>query len=230
MDAALADVVVDDRAVVVDETLVIADLHIGKATVANVELPVGERDMVERFDALCERYRPRTVVVAGDVLHSFDTIPRLAEETLTGLLDTAEAVGADVVVTPGNHDTMLDAVWSGTTTPEHRIGETLVCHGHVEPEGDATRYLIGHDHPAIRIEGQTHPCLLAGDGIYRNANLLVLPSFNGLVTGVTVNTLSTSDFLSPLIRNVDRLSPVVFDERSSEPLCFPPLGQLRTHL
>jgi len=230
MDA-LTGVQFRDRAALVEDVLVVADLHVGKAAASPVELPVETGcDMVERFEALCAHWQPHEVVVAGDLLHSFESVPRRVEQTLAGLRRVASDAGVDIVVTPGNHDTMLDVVWGGPTTPEYCVGDTVVTHGHVEPERDAARYVVGHDHPTITIEGQNRPCALAGDGVYDGQNLLVLPSFNRLVTGVEVNGMSTADFMSPLVRNADALAPLVRDESGGETLTFPPLGEFRHKL
>ncbi len=227
MDA-LVGVTVADRAIIIDDTLVISDLHIGKAASSGVQLPVGGGDnMVKRLETLCHVHSPETVVIAGDLLHSFDTIPRLAEETLTRIERTAGEVGANLVVTPGNHDTLLETLWSGDLSPEFPVGETVITHGHVEPETTAERYVIGHDHPTIAVEGTRYPCILAGDGMYNDADLLVLPSFNDLVRGVEVTELSTEEFLSPMLTSVRELRPIVYDTGSGESLQFPTLGELR---
>lgn len=231
----LSDVIVRERAVYVAGTLVVADLHVGHGSASNVELPVGDgTDMVERLESLCEEFEPETVVVAGDLLHSFETVPRRVDTTLAGVRSAARDVGAAVTVTPGNHDTMLDTVWNGSTTPEFVIEgaepETVVCHGHVEPEFNAGRYVIGHDHPTISIEGQRIPCLLAGDGVYEGADLLVLPSFNRLVRGVEVNDMRAADYMSPLVRDADALAPVLRDTTARETLTFPLLGEFRHRL
>jgi len=230
---ALADVTFRDRALLFDDVLVLADLHVGRGVASNVELPVGDgSDMVERFEALLDLWDPTEVVVAGDLLHSFDTVPRLVDETVDGLRAAARDAGVRIVVTPGNHDTMLDTLWSGPTTPEYHVEgtETVVCHGHVDPESDAGRYVVGHDHPTITIEGQRRPCLLAGEGVYRGADLLLLPAFNRLVPGVSINAMRASDFISPLVRDADALAPVVWDENADETLAFPPLGEFRHRL
>lgn len=236
MDA-LSGVTVRERAVSLGDVLVIADLHVGRGSASNVELPVGDgADMVERLAALCVEFDPETVVVAGDILHSFETVPRQVDSTLAGLREATQEVGADIIVTPGNHDTMLDAVWDGDTTPEFVVGSegdrprTVVCHGHVQPETDADRYVVGHDHPTISIEGQRLPCFLAGDDVYEGADLLVLPSFNRLVPGVEINDMRASDFMSPLIRDTGSLAPVVRDTNARETLTFPPLGEFRHRL
>jgi len=228
---ATADVTLRDRAALIEDVLVLADLHVGRGAASNVELPVGEgEEMVERFGALCERFEPEEVVVAGDLLHSFQSVPGPVEETLAGLRGVARDVGAEIVVTPGNHDTLLDAVWSGPTTEEYRLGETIVCHGHVEPAGGAERYVIGHDHPTITIEGQRRHCFLAGDDVYEGADLLMLPTFNRLVRGVEINGMSSADFMSPLVTDADALAPIVRDEAADETLEFPPLGEFRHRL
>jgi putative SbcD/Mre11-related phosphoesterase len=230
MDA-LSDLQVRDRAAMIGDVLVVADLHVGRRAASNVEFPVGEgADMVERFEALCAHFEPAEIVVAGDLLDSFDTVPRLVEETLGGLRAAARSAGARMIVTPGNHDTMLDAVWAGPTTHEYRLDETVICHGHVEPETDARRYVVGHDHPTITIQGQNRPCYLAGNDVFDGADLVMLPSFNRLISGVTVNGMSAADFMSPLVRDADALAPIVRDEDGGETLQFPPLGTFRHRL
>jgi len=232
MDA-LADITLRDRAALVEDILVLSDLHLGRGASSAVEFPVGDgTDVLERFERLCERFQPAGVVVAGDLLHSFETIPRTVERTVDGLRKVARDASARLVVTPGNHDTRLDAVWSGPTPGTYRVGETIICHGHVEPDtdADAERYVVGHDHPTITIEGKRRPCYLAGEGVYRGADLVVLPAFNRLLAGVPVDGMTAGDFMSPLVRDADALAPVVLDEAAGETLQFPPLGEFRHHL
>lgn len=221
----------DDRALCLEETLVVADLHVGRGTGGNLAFPVGSgTDMLERFRSLIDRHDPETVVLAGDLLHSFQTIPRTVEDTVSGLEAACRESGADLVVTPGNHDTMLDLVWDGPSQREYRIGETVVLHGHEPPNEEAHRYAVGHDHPTIEIEGQRRPCYLVGSGQYDDSDVVMLPSFNKLNAGVAVNELSASDFMSPLVTDVDRLKPVVWDENERATRAFPPLGELRRML
>ncbi|WP_255150468.1 metallophosphoesterase [Halorarius halobius] len=222
-----------DRAVYLPdaETLVCSDLHLGKDAASNVELPLGEHDdITDRFDALVARFAPATVVVAGDLLHSFSSLPRGVLESVRSLEQSAEAAGARLVVTPGNHDTMLGQVWKGATVEEHRAGDWVVTHGHEPPESDAAGYVVGHDHPTIAIEGRRRPCYLWGDDAYRGADVLVLPSFTKLAAGVEVNDLTAGEFQTPLVRDADLFRPVVWDDDAAEPLAFPPLGEFRRML
>ena len=224
------DLCYDDRAVVVDDTLVLADLHVGKGS-SNLELPVGDNtDVLDRLSGLLERHDPETVVIGGDLLHSFSTVPHTVERTLAGVRQRCRDHGARPVVTPGNHDTMLDSVWDGPTTPEYAVGETVVCHGHDVPETDAERYLVGHDHPTIEIEGQRRPCYLVAEDAYEGSDVVMVPAFNRLLAGVRVNEMRATEFMCPLVRNVDQFRPLVWDDGQRDVVDFPPLGEFRRML
>ena len=229
---ALSGIELRDRAALIGDTLVLADLHLGRTGTA-VELPVGAgEDMRDRLAALLDRFDPSTVVIAGDLLHSFGGVPRGVTRTLGALRGTVRAAGAELVVLPGNHDTLLETVWDGPTRQTYQAGETVICHGHAipEPETEADRYVIGHDHPTIVIEGDRRPCYLAGDGVYQDADVLVVPTFNRVIAGVPVNNVTGGALMSPLLPAAERLSPVIRDESAEETLVFPPLEEFRHHL
>jgi putative SbcD/Mre11-related phosphoesterase len=219
-----------DRTVYIpgEATLVLADAHLGRAASSNVQSGLGEHeDLTGRFAALLDRFEPEEVVVAGDLLHSFSSLPRGVMETLQTMERAARESGARMLVTPGNHDTMLEGLWTGPAEAEYRVGDWVVTHGHEAPELDAEAYLVGHDHPTLEVEGQRHPCYLYGEGTYRGVDMLLLPAFTRLAAGVVVNRMRGSEFQSPLVTDVDPLRPLVRDEGSDETLRFPPLGELR---
>jgi len=243
-----------DRAVLVGETLVLADTHFGKGAASNVEFPLGAgEDAVDRLGDLLDRFDPAEVVLAGDVFHSFDYVPDSAGAALADLTRTVREAGARPVLVRGNHDTMLGEVWSGNLHGEYVVSDrdeggggsgdeggggsgagerVVVCHGHEEPETQADRYIVGHDHPTIVIEGQKRPCYLDGRGVYRGSDVLVVPPFNRLIGGVSVNgRIGTArPELSPLVTDVERFRPVVWDGEADETLEFPPLGQFQRML
>lgn len=217
-----------DRALVFEDVLVLADLHVGKSASANLDVPVGDTsDVITRFEALVDAYDPATVVVAGDVLHSFETVPRTVETTVAALAEIGSERGTSVVVTPGNHDSLLDSVWDGPTPSEYCVGETVILHGHEPPVQAADRYVIGHDHPTIVIDGGRRPCYLYGEDAYDGADVVMLPSFNRSIRGVQISEMNASDFRSPLVRNVEDFRPIVRDESSDETTERPPLGESR---
>lgn len=223
------------RAVYLDgaDALVLADVHLGRDERSAVQLPLGEyADVRERLDGLLERFEPAEVVVAGDLLHSFGHLPDPVAEDLDAVARTVSDAGAELVVTPGNHDVVLDAAFDGPTPGAYRLDDgTVVCHGHEDPGVDAVRYVAGHDHPTVEIEGQRHPCFLYGEATYRDGDVVVLPAFSRLAPGTTINGVRSGDVMSPLLAgSVGDYRPIVFDERAGEPLAFPPLAALREHL
>ncbi len=223
---------VADRAVYLPsaETLVVADVHLGRAAASTVDAPLADgSDAVSRLEGLLERFSPGTVVIAGDLLHSFSRVPRGVEETVADLVAATDAAGATLVVTPGNHDAMLEGVYDGETVAEYRLedGETVALHGHEVPTADAERYVVGHDHPALSVDGRKLPCLLYGPGTYDGADVVVLPAFTRLAPGSTVNGMRSGDFQTPVVTDADAFYPAVRDVKGEETLWFPPLGECR---
>ncbi|KZN24183.1 metallophosphoesterase [Haladaptatus sp. R4] len=218
-----------DRAVFLPsaDALVLADLHIGRDATSNVSLSLGERtDLTTRVSDLLDRFSPGEVVLAGDVLHAFDRLPEEAESTFADFRELVDEAGATLVVVRGNHDTLLDEL--ADPRDEYRLADgTLVHHGHEEPDADAPRYVVGHDHPAIEIEGKRRPCYLWGEETYRGSDVLVLPAFTRFASGMVVNDLRGGDFQSPLVTRTNPLRPIVRDEDADETYRFPPLAEFR---
>ncbi|MFB6113048.1 MAG: metallophosphoesterase [Halodesulfurarchaeum sp.] len=221
-----------DRAIYLQETetLVVADLHVGRVATSEIELPMGEReDLVDRLTALLDRFSPKTVVIAGDVLHSFGSIPPGVSGTVEAIRETIEGEDAEAIVLAGNHDTMLESMLGETirTVYEPTPG-TVVHHGHEIPEVSADIYVVGHEHPAIEIEGDRHPCFLDCPAQHDGARVLVLPAFNRFVVGTQVNGLSAADSMIPLLTDLAPCRPVI--RSGGETLRFPPLESFRAFL
>ncbi|WP_257298815.1 metallophosphoesterase [Haloarchaeobius sp. FL176] len=226
-----SEFVAGDRSVYLpaDDALVVSDIHLGRAHASNVEFPLNERqDTLDRIGALLDRFDPETVVFAGDVLHRFDAVPVPVRESLDALVSTVRDSGAEPVLVRGNHDRQLDRVASQHVHDALELDSgTVVCHGHEEPPVTGDRYVVGHDHPVLEVEGQRHPCLLYGPEAYDRVPVLMLPSFTTLAAGVVVNEMRAGDFDSPLVRRAGGFHPVVRDSDAGETLRFPPLGELR---
>jgi hypothetical protein len=248
---AFADAAFAERAVYLraHDALVLADLHVGRGEASAVSLPLGERaDLADRLDALLDRFDPETVVVAGDAVHTFDRVTDRARGTLNALRDRCEASGATFELVAGNHDVALADAWDGPVSEESVLNgddsdsgaagapRTVVRHGHEAPaagraSAPADRYVIGHVHPTIEIEGDRRPCFLSGAGTYRGADLLVLPAFTRLAAGVPVNDAVRTGLDSPLVTDAAALAPVVYDpdagaaDGAESALRFPPLGE-----
>ena len=213
------------------DALVLADLHIGRLAASNVEAPIDAHDgLIDRLAGHLDAFDPATVVVAGDVLHVHGSVPTGARSLLRDLLTCVEDHDAEMVLVRGNHDTLLDALdVAGDNTAivdEQLLSDgTLVCHGHERPDGEAERYVVGHEHPAIRIEGARYACFLLGDDAYEGSDVLVLPPFSQSASGTLVN--GRRDAMSPLVGDIDAFRPVIVGEDTYE---FPPIGEFASLL
>lgn len=212
------------------ETLVLADVHVGRDATSAVELPMGEADdLVDRLAALLGGTSADRVVVAGDFLHAFDSIPYGVHETVDRFVATVSDADAALSVVAGNHDTILGEFTDIETRSTLELGpETVVHHGHEIPDTTADRYIIGHEHPAIVVEGDRHPCFLECRNQLDGAAVLVLPAFNRFSVGTVVNDMDAADSMSPLLVDMDGCRPVL--RTNEETLSFPGLGTLRSHL
>jgi putative SbcD/Mre11-related phosphoesterase len=232
--AAAADLRFRDRGVYLDaaDAVVVADLHIGRESSAEVEAPLAAADEIrDRVESLRDEFDPETVVFAGDMLHSFGDLSMTARRTVEQLYDDCTDDGVDPVAVAGNHDARLADCWPDTVEDALALADgTVVCHGHEQPETAGERYLIGHDHPALTIEGVRQPCYLYGERQYREADLLVLPAFTRWAGGVECNHRRASDLQSPLVRDLASMQPVVWDGDGEEELWFPRLESIRKQL
>jgi putative SbcD/Mre11-related phosphoesterase len=210
------------------ETLVLADLHLGRARTSDVELPLPEREAIQsRVGELLDVFAPGRVVLAGDICHAFSTLPAGVTGTFQELRERIENREAGLVAVRGNHDAMLDSL-ADPVHAERLPDGTVVCHGHEPPGETAERYVVGHDHPAIEIEGVRHPCFLWGESVYRGGDVLALPAFTELAAGTPINGMRGADLQSPLLSDLGAFRPVVHE--GEETLLFPPLDSLREFL
>ncbi|GAB3679695.1 metallophosphoesterase [Salinarchaeum chitinilyticum] len=212
------------------DTVVCADLHLGRDRESNVELPLGERRRIpRRIETLLDQFRPARLVVAGDVLHAFDDVDDSVTESLAAVETAAADADVEPIFVAGNHDGMLETVAEAAVVDSYDLGTgTVVVHGDEQPSSlDAERYVIGHEHPAIVIEGRRHACYLEGPAPDAGASVFVLPAFNRLARGTVLNGAASGDPASPLVQDVDRFRPAVRDPEAEETLWFPPFAELQ---
>jgi uncharacterized protein len=167
-------------------TLLVADVHIGKAATfrsLGVPVPRGTTSAtLAALDALLARWPARRIVFLGDFLHAAEA---RGPATL-GALARWRARHPDLALTlvRGNHDERAGDPPSGlgvevVTEPLH-VESLALCH-HPRPQPGAYA-LAGHLHPCVALGGRAHdrvrlPCFLFGSEVG------VLPAF-GSFTGM----------------------------------------------
>ncbi|MFP4423892.1 MAG: metallophosphoesterase [Candidatus Woesearchaeota archaeon] len=195
----LENVQIHDLGLIIDETLIIADLHLGyeEAMARNgYMLPRYQfSETVKRILDILERSPVKKIVINGDLTHEFSRISRQERKDTDKLLALLKRK-YDVILVRGNHDTMTPGM-----KEQFLIGNTLIIHGHKIPEipKEVETIVIGHEHPAIsigdNIRRELYKCFLFGS--YKGYKLIVLPSFNQVTEGTDV---SKEELLSPFLK------------------------------
>lgn len=208
-----------------------SDLHIGledELLRQGLAFPLQEeRLLLERLEEILKKFKPAAFVLAGDIVHSFNRIDRKVIAKLDSVIRLLEKQ-CRVILLRGSHDTMLSTLPREILDRYDREGFTF-AHGHAALE-EHKNLIIGHEHPVIQIEMERLPCFLYGHEVVKGKDLIMLPAFNPLCQGVTINHVEGRDFMSPLLKRVDtgELAPVV--EVQGEVLVFPRLTKLRRHI
>ncbi|AGK62119.1 putative phosphoesterase, SbcD/Mre11-related protein [Archaeoglobus sulfaticallidus PM70-1] len=188
-----------EKAVIVEDSAVIADLHLGIEQTAYGVIPRLQIDeVVDRVRDIFERYGVKRLIVAGDMKHEFSKNMPYEWDDVTYFIEEISKLG-ELRVVRGNHDNYLLAILAKYDIPlerEIRIGEWVIAHGHEIMDG--RKIIIGHEHPVIRIRQDfaqyTYPCYLR---YLSGKEVLVLPAFSSMVKGSDI--LSSDSFLSPML-------------------------------
>jgi DNA ligase-associated metallophosphoesterase len=181
-----------------DLTLVVADLHLGKATAFQARgLPVPEGHSasdLERLSRLCREHSAERVVINGDLFHSRGGF---TQEISVLLEQWMEGLGIPVELVVGNHDAKIKSLpRSLTVVSTATYGGFLIVH---DPEDapSACPSIAAHWHPVARIGIGRQPSLKMPCYLLRE-QMLVLPSF-GEFTGGSFIKAQTNDrcFVAP---------------------------------
>lgn len=216
-----------------------ADVHIGieDALIAEgFSLPLNEeRELLDRFKDIVRTFQPKTFVLNGDILHEFGRLRKNTKKSFDRIMLALLASVDEVVMITGSHDKMMEAALAGidgiSSDTSYFKGGVLFTHGDSIPlkakESDVKMIVIGHDHPTLDIELKKQPCFLYGEKAWRGKDILILPAFNPLCAGTSINFLESRDFLSSFVREGDigEYRPIITTD--DETLEFPGLKDFR---
>ncbi len=203
-------VLTPEKAVVINKTAIIADLHLGIENVMQnkgVAIPRMQiSDVILQTRKIIEKYKIKKLVIAGDLKHEFSkNLPYEWEDVRTFI----ESIDVDLSVVRGNHDNFLAAIlaeYNITLKEYEKVGEYYVVHGHKDVEFE--KIIMGHEHPAIKIRVRggiyNYPCYLLADD-----SKIVLPAFSPLMSGSDV--LQT-EFLSPILKKANKIEVYAIED------------------
>jgi DNA ligase-associated metallophosphoesterase len=170
-----------------DRTLVVGDLHLGKATAFQAKgLAIPEGDSVadlHRLGTLCEQVDASRIVINGDLFHSPAGLSREIERLLETWLFT---LGVPVELVLGNHDRKLRRLpeWLTAAESVEHAGIHLVHDPADAPDDRAV--IAAHWHPVAKIADGKRTSLRLPCFLLRR-NVLVLPSFGSFTGGAIVD-------------------------------------------
>jgi len=199
-----SDVILDARRALVlpaEGILAVADLHLGYAWVQRRRgalMPLSAPDSTgSRLAPLLAEYRPRQLVILGDLVHQAIAVPALSEE-LSSLVKLLPA-GTELVICPGNHDRDLARLLESLGLPL-RLVSVLKVGGYRLHHGDRPKPIEAAEAadfslasgPLIDVIGHEHPAVRLGDGVATSAKVpcflladstLVMPAFSDWAAG-----------------------------------------------
>ncbi len=180
---------------IVDDMLIISDVHIGYEEALNRQgylIPRHQLKLTkEKMELLLDR-KYKAIIFNGDIKHEFGTISDTEWRDTLKILDLALEYTDKVILIRGNHDTIIGPIAKKRRVKiaeDMRIDDLLITHGHRIPDlKGVRRIIIGHEHPAIALRdhsrSERYKCFL--EGRFRSGDILVMPSFNQIQTGTDI--------------------------------------------
>lgn len=236
--------VADQPALIADDILVVADLHIGleeELREKGIRIPSRAEVMGRKLLEIADRRGATRLVILGDVKH---LVPKMASrerrDVYVFFRDISDGF-REITIAQGNHDGMLKNIVPRNVRfkPAYgfRTDDVGFCHGHAWPYKkvmEATVLLMGHNHPAAAFRDtlgsrQIVPCWMRVP--FRRTHkrypklpkeAIVVPAFNELCGGMPVNDIRAR-FIGPLFDE----DLVRVDEASIHLLDGTNLGRLR---
>jgi uncharacterized protein len=208
-----------DLSLLIDDSLIISDVHIGFEEALNKQGVLVPRDhfprLIKRMEWIVSQAKKvlknkqlGKIIVNGDLKHEFGKISDQEWRHTLKFLDFLSKQCEKVILVRGNHDTILGPIAQKRNLEVHdfvqiRDGEVLICHGDELPRQEllkkAKMVVIGHEHPSIALRQgprvEKYKCFFVG--AYKKKKLIVLPSLNLLTEG---SALMHENVLSPFLR------------------------------
>lgn len=220
-----------NRGVVIGDTYIISDLHLGYSEDIPSMTQQDERvEIADRITATLENENIESMVLNGDVFHQFKRPSDKAREIFDELKLRVQADDINLFVVTGNHDKVAKEQFSSSIDFKpyykfkHQDTEVVVTHGHKMVEaGDADLFVFGHLHPVMKVSGVNWPSYLLGEEIYGDSDVLILPCYSKYQDGVVISKRTKMDIKFPYIRTSDfaKMSPIIYDDNKDDVKKFP---------
>ncbi|MFP4116017.1 MAG: metallophosphoesterase [Candidatus Aenigmatarchaeota archaeon] len=212
------------------KTLVLADLHLGleyEIYKKGISVPPRMDEQKGRIFKAVNETGAKRLFLLGDVKHNVPTISVSEKERLPEFFEElCERV--EVKIVKGNHDGNIEELTEGSrvemaSTSGFKEGDFYFNHGQSWPEKEIieSRTLIrGHSHPAVEFKDKlgfssVMSCWIRGpvnrealserydvdEEEIRLEEVLIVPAFNQLISGMPMNREKEKSMLGPVLEN-----------------------------
>jgi putative SbcD/Mre11-related phosphoesterase len=212
----------EEAALVLDKTIVVADLHIGiefSFRESGFVIPEQTDKMLERLIGIAEHHDADRLIIVGDLKHKIKSVSPQEREEIPPFFESLLEVIPELHLVPGNHDANIFAILPGeviTHDPSgFRLDDVGFAHGFAWPSQeamDSEALCMGHIHPSVRFMDRlglsiTKRCWLrtefiSGGDRYDKypQELIVIPSFNEFCGGFPINS-ATRRQMGPILKS-----------------------------
>jgi uncharacterized protein len=200
------------------QTLVVSDLQLGHEAGSNI-LYEQAMQMMGLIETLIAQTKAKRLVIDGDLKHEFGRISFQERRDILKILSKFRTE-VEIIVVRGNHDKTTKPLTDQLNIPlidAWADGGFYAIHGHELPDEEDPKFkeahtiIIGHMHPAIRIDdgvrNERYKCFLIDK--YKKKRLVVLPSFSTIVEGSDILKVQPN---TPLLQGNSSLVYVLADE------------------
>jgi len=219
-----------DLGILIRESLVISDIHIGYEQALNREGIMVPRfqyaKILQRLTEIIKKFGPKRIILNGDLKHEFGRITRQEWEESLNFIEFLRENFKEIILIKGNHDNFTTFIAEKTELKvyeSYKLEEFIIMHGDKIPEDlmemEMETIIIGHEHPCLGIRNgerlEKIKCYLKGE--FNGKKLIVMPSFNFVTEG---SDILHEKPLSPFLRNINTENFEVYGVENFEVLRF----------
>ena len=219
-----------DSALLINDCLVISDIHLGYEYALNREgfmIPRFQyKKIIDRLKEIIDASNASKIIVNGDLKHEFGKISKQEWNEVIDFIKFLKEHFDEIILIKGNHDnfTGFIAEKCGLEVYEnYSVENYIIMHGDKIPddfdEMEENIVIIGHEHPSIGLRSgervEKVKCFLKGK--VKDKKFIVMPSFNFITEGSDCLQQKT---ISPFLKDVPLADFEVFAVENFEVMNF----------
>lgn len=188
----------------IKDYLVIADLHLGYELALKKKgynVPNQTDRLINKMKKL--KKRCKNLLILGDLKHTITYTKEIEERILEDFITKVKKLFKKVILVKGNHDAGLN-IKGIKLVNEFTIDKLGFTHGHRTPSKElmkCDKLIISHVHPRFQTQDElgaryNSPCWIVGK--YKDKEVIIMPSFNELITGMDYRELDSGPIMNKL--------------------------------